>query len=625
MAFSAFARFGIVFALGIGALFVGVGLLKLLAPSSDPAASILEAMWWSWGRVADPGSGAQDTGTGVRAAEIVTTLSGVVLFALLLGFVSDSVQAKIADLRKGKSLVVEHDHTLILGFNDKAVSIIKELAEANESRGDSCIVILSERDKEEVVDSLLEHFGAPKLRTTRIVVRHGSAFSPHDLLNVRAQDARSIIVLSDDGSASQGDVRVVKTVLALTRGLGTRLRGHIAAELLDLEHKDVVTSIDTNHIEVVVARDFLGRLLVQTARQTGLAQVYSMLLSFDGDEFYLLPPPANMAGKSFGEIWSQVSQGIVVGYAPAARQTGQVHAVVLNPSDDTIVGPNDRIAILLEDDSVVISPKALPISITLPRGSLVRAEHAPEHIFVLGFHDQLPLMLSELDQYVAPSTRVTILSQLEREVAIRGLSRVIPSLANLTVTIVQGDPTAKSDLLPVCALGFDSAIVLADASIPHNADDTDARTLMSVILVRSLASRNPRIISEIRNPKTKELAAVADVTDFVVSDELVSGLLAQVSENRDLSGLWDDLCSAEGSEIYLKAGDKYIQHDEQVTFADLMGRARARGEIAIGYAQKALERDPSKAYGIVLNPRNKTEKFPFTTDDRLIVIAEDER
>ncbi len=623
MAWSAAGRFLLVFALGIGALVMGAVLLKLLAPSSDPAANAFEALWWSWGRVADPGSGAGDQGTGVRVAEIVTTLSGVLLFALLIGFVSDSVQEKIGDLRKGKSHVVEHDHSLILGFNARALHIITELAEANESRGDSCVVILSEQDKEHVIDELIGAFGKPKIRTTRIVVRAGSAFVPNDLLNVSAHLARSIVVLADDGE-SQGDVRVVKSVLALTRGLGTALRGHIVAELSDVDHRDVLTSLGSMQLEIVVAREFLARLLVQTARQTGLAQVYAMLLSFAGDEFYLVDVPAAFVGKTFDEAYLSVPQGIIVGTLSKARKEGQERRVHLNPAGNSILQAGDRFVILLEDDSIALAPRALRTTGALPKFSHHPIVLKQEHILILGFHNELGNMLLELDRYVADGSKVTIISSLDGGDIDRRLARFVNQLSHLHVETVEGDPTKKRDIELACATGFDSAIVLTDISEERSTDDTDARTLMSVLLVRSLAEGNPRIISEIRNPKTKELATVADVTDFVVSDELVSGLLAQVSENRELFELWEDLCSADGSEIYLKPASKYLAPNETVTFADLMARARTRNEVAIGYKLSKLERQADKAYGITLNPHDKESPLPVGVEDRVIVIAKDE-
>jgi voltage-gated potassium channel Kch len=566
----------------------------------------------------------------VRAAEIVTTLSGVVLFALLIGFVSNSVEEKMGELRKGRSLVVEDDHTVILGFGEKALRIIEELAEANESRSSTSVVILTSMEKEAVMDTILDRFGAAKLKTTRIVVRHGSSFSASDLENVGVSDARSVIVLSDDGEGdSGGDVRVVKTLLALMRGLAHPLRGHVVVEMTDFDHRDVALAIAGDKVETVIAQAFLARLLVQTARQTGLAQVYSDLLSFRGEEFYLLPVPAELVGKTFKDAWSSVSAGVVSGIAREKRMKGQRFDVQLAPADDLVLGNSDRLLILLPDDSTALNIRPMKIDATLPPRSSEPIVLKPERILLVGWQEDLGEMLLEFDQYVAAGSEATIVTTLPVDECERRLSDAVATLKSLKVRYLQGDPTAKRQLEPACAGGFDAAIVLADQSEARSSEDTDARTLMTLLLLRNFAQERDgmkatRLISEIRNPRTKGLAAVAQVGDFVVSEELVSSFLAQLSETREMADVWADLCDAEGHEIYLKPAWRYCAPGESVSFADVMGRARARGEVALGYKLKAEEGDASKGFGIVLNPPDKARKLTLEQEDRIIVIAETE-
>lgn len=88
LAWSPFARFLFVLIFGAFALGLGVTLLTLLAPDSEPAKDFLESLWWAWGRVADPGTGSGDTGRGMRTASVVTTFAGLCVFVLLIGFVA---------------------------------------------------------------------------------------------------------------------------------------------------------------------------------------------------------------------------------------------------------------------------------------------------------------------------------------------------------------------------------------------------------------------------------------------------------------------------------------------------------------------------------------------------------
>jgi len=59
-----------------------------------------------------------------------------------------------------------------------------------------------------------------------------------------------------------------------------------------------------------------------------------------------------------------------------------------------------------------------------------------------------------------------------------------------------------------------------------------------------------------------------------------------------------------------------------MTFATVVEAARRRGEVAIGYRQKAFIEDAERAYGVVLNPI-KSAAIWFEAGDRIVVLAED--
>src|SRR6185295_16228101 len=129
---------------------------------------------------------------------------------------------KIEDLRKGKSPVIDENHTLILGYGEKIFPILRELREANSNQSHASIVILSPSDKEEVENTVKERMG--DMLTTRVVVRQGSPYSPHELRKVGAGRARSIIVLAsdvhdddpaDDTAGGGADMGAIKVLLAL--------------------------------------------------------------------------------------------------------------------------------------------------------------------------------------------------------------------------------------------------------------------------------------------------------------------------------------------------------------------------------------------------------------------------
>ena len=97
-------------------------------------------------------------------------------------------------------------------------------------------------------------------------------------------------------------------------------------------------------------------------------------------------------------------------------------------------------------------------------------------------------------------------------------------------------------------------------------------------------------------------------------------MLAQVSENKALNAVFEDLFDPEGSEVYLKPASDYVALGRPVNFYTVVESARRQGEIALGYRLQGLSTDPSRAYGVVINP-DKSDLVTFGERDRVIVLA----
>lgn len=97
---------------------IGFGGLALYAVNTN---SFAEALWLSWTFVADSGNHADTEGIGPRIVSVSISSGGMLIFAMMLGLVSDAISEKVDSLRKGKSEVIERNHILILGWSDKLV------------------------------------------------------------------------------------------------------------------------------------------------------------------------------------------------------------------------------------------------------------------------------------------------------------------------------------------------------------------------------------------------------------------------------------------------------------------------------------------------------------------------
>lgn len=100
-------------------LLICLGGLALFGVTDD---SLVDSLWLSWTYIADSGNHADSEGIGPKLVSVSISFGGMLIFAMMLGLVSDAISEKFDSLRKGRSEVVERNHTLILGWSDKLVS-----------------------------------------------------------------------------------------------------------------------------------------------------------------------------------------------------------------------------------------------------------------------------------------------------------------------------------------------------------------------------------------------------------------------------------------------------------------------------------------------------------------------
>ena len=124
-------------------------LVRLVANFFFPdttLSSLYEIPWRVYVAVME-GSAAETDGDSnwlAKLTSIMGVLVGLILFSSMVAFITSVFEAKLDELRRGRSIVLEKDHTLILGFGDRILEVIRELIEANDSEPDAAIVILSE-------------------------------------------------------------------------------------------------------------------------------------------------------------------------------------------------------------------------------------------------------------------------------------------------------------------------------------------------------------------------------------------------------------------------------------------------------------------------------------------------
>ncbi len=575
--------------------------------------------WAELMRTLDSGTMGGDTGSWpFLFAMLATTLSGVFIVSTLIGILTTGLEGRLENLRKGRSFVAEEHHTIILGWSPQIFTLISELVLANANQPHPCIAILAEKDAGEMQDEVAAKVG--NTGRTRLVYRTGAPIDIADLKIVNPDAARSIVILAPEDDDNP-DAYVIKTMLALTsHSQRTSKRYHIVSFIRDMKNLEVARMVGRDEVELVAASDLIARITAQTCRQSGLSVAYTELLDFGGDEIYFKEEPS-LAGKTFAEALMAYEDSAVIGLHCKAGH------IQLNPPMQTPIAKGDKLIVIsADDDTIRLSGLT---NIALETNAICEATPhpaVPERTLILGWNERAAAIITELDHYVGAGSSVQVVAISADDVQ-HALTQNANGQAyiNLSVNCQPGDVTDRRILDALAIPSYNHVIVLSEQTASaSNAQQVDARTLITLLHLRDLADKQGHafsIVSEMLDIRNRELAQVTRADDFVVSDKLISLILAQISENKQLASVFQDLFDPDGSELYFKPASDYIQPGKPVNFYTVVEAARRRGEVAIGYRVQAQAYQSEQAFGVKLNPR-KSQPVTFAKEDRVIVLAE---
>ncbi|MSW94729.1 MAG: potassium transporter TrkA, partial [Actinobacteria bacterium] len=397
-------RFDNALSKGIWAVLAWLGLLAVLfivlisiiitaigiGPNDEPT-NFFEAIWLTISRSLDAGTFTGDQGNQFRLTSLFVTLVGIFLAATIIGLISAGIDSQIESLRRGKSLVAETGHSLIIGRSEELIAIISELIEANLSERGKAIAILTPDDPIEVNDDIRSVI--TDFKTSRVVVRSGKATRINDLAQLNPASARSIIVLRGEG---ESDAHVVKIVLAIAQALPSGSQTPIVAQIEDTDTALALREAIELNVLTVTPREVIARISAQVSRASGLGVIYQELLDFEGDEIYFTPVTENYLGKTFGDLLLASSTATIIGMKTASGE------ILLNAEAARVLVPGDSAIGIAEDDSTFALDLPVIVRNSDTARTLQPTEKKLERTLIVGWSDLTPLIAEEIDTHVAP-------------------------------------------------------------------------------------------------------------------------------------------------------------------------------------------------------------------------------
>jgi len=587
-----------------------------------------------------------------RAIRFFAAFAGMFAFSLIVGFIKSALKGRLKDIKLGKGRVFEQGFSMIIGWNDRILPLVDQLTLANESSGGGVIVVMAPRKKPDMDGFFVDNI--EDWRGSKIVTRKGDPINPGNLMKASAPYARSIVVLSMGDDPDEADAQACRCTLALTGGMPF-LRGHVVTELRDVDNAPVVRMGCPNDwtdaqrkqkVLPLVGSSLIGRLMIQCSVEAGLATCFSHILAFAGNEFYFSDGKEWMPqfyGTRFADACFQFDDAILIGIKLACpREDGAI--IALNPPGTDPIEEGDSLLFIAEDDDTYHPDMLRLTNCGLPP-DVEEPAKPPTKTLLIGWRRDMQEMLFELDKWVEEGSVLVCMSDAPSvETRLEELEEggCIPAedLSRVKVEFVQTNPIFRRELLKHDISSYDSILVLTESRPGTEGLSSDSRSMITMLLCRDIQSEESKtkgavtfgnkkpsheavVIAEILDPRTSELIKLAKADDHIVSNEMISMALGQMSEQAALGPLIDDLFSEEGNEMHIKDAMLFAFENESLSFFGIMNRARQRCEVAIGYQKIADLQSGAPEKGLVINPPNKMATQKWEPGDKIIVISED--
>ena len=587
------------------------------------------------------GSAAETDGDSNWAAKLTSILAvmvGLILFSSMVAFITSVFEAKLDELRRGRSLVLEEDHTLILGFGDRILEVIRELIEANESEPDASIVILAENDKEEMDNLIRDNIS--DFATTRVITRSGVVTNINNLKKVMAENAKSIIIMNSAASwkpekeKNLADALVLKSIMSIIAVCEGDTHPPIVSEIHSDRDRDLAENISSGTVKALNEVSVLSRMIAQLAlSRNGLSVVYGDMVGFDGNEFYFYQPDEGWGGElTFGDSLNRFKSSTPMGIHNSKGE------IILNPPKETPLSDDDELIVFAEDDSTIFyfnepvfepTLKDIPSTIVQPRS---------HRVALLNWTTKTAIILEKLCSYLPDGSELCtyVSTKLpEMDVCKASLNEVYPGINIIMQEMDLNDLGRLNEMEPQ---NFDSILILSPGG--NTIEEMDANVISMLIRIRQiLISKNqiqnnkdtgvklPKLITEVMDSENIDIILNSGVKDFMVSNQFVSQIMAQVSEEPMALDVYDDLFQSEGSELYIKPASYYFDFNDNesitIPYGECVQAARLRNEVILGVQIHTDQNNKENMFGIALIP-NKDDVFTLSARDGLISLAEDE-
>jgi len=467
---------------------------------------VIEALWSSgitW--MLEPGFYDPSMDVPIRVISIIVIITSMITFSGgIIGYVASLFSSIIENSKQGKGKLFVYDHILILNWNTKALELI---ADYRYDDATTNVVILSNCDKNEVEEAVKRKlYDVDNQRNNKkinVIIREGDVFSKSDLMDVCIEMARTIIILSDEEGveAIEGkhvDIQVIKTLM-LVANLNIKPVQTIIVEVKQEKTVEIIKDkIELNlgfknQIFPILPDELMGRLIAQTILMPDLNKVYEELFSFEGAEFYTME-------ETNGDQYAQTHNRAI----PIYNLKGQLYLMAACESD-----------LYAEREEPLMHYKKLTMN--------TETRYQDRTIVIFGKNNKLRFILDSIRLF-------------ERE-----------NNTKVDVVLVESNEADVIEKRIKTISKIDTILILSTDYLEPRKFDSDV--LVTLLMIQEIAkTHQAEIVIELLNPRHFDIAQSYNIRNTIISNKYVSRLITQISKNRYLYALYEDLLTYDPEE-----------------------------------------------------------------------------
>lgn len=454
-------------------------------------------------------------------AGVVVVIEMVIFMGTIIAMTTNILRDYLVKRGGAKGKLILMDHVLILNWNSKVAEILVDLMHKEDS---ITVLVLSNKDREYVQSHIQSAIREDiKKNKLDLIVRKGDPYSRSELEDVCIFDAKSVVVMSEEGidntmtnNYTQTDINALKLLL-LVGSFKLRDKCNIVVEVEEyhsvgmlegLTHS--VESLKNRFISAVSFNRKLGHILAQTIFHPRLASVYMDLFSFKGEEFY----PTDIC--DIDEYLSKFTEGIpIVNYS--------------------------KLYVLTSASKKLNTLRSKPY---FTDRRLKQAKIKPQH---------------KINLYIFGDSK-------KRDYLIENLNRVIDD--NFSMKI---HDDYSCDLIIKSKKNEENIVlILSDDKVRE--ENYDANVFCTLIDInKHCKDDNISLITEILDPRNVNSIKDFKVKNAIISNQLISFIIAQMLNNAGSKEFFDNLLlldneEEEGFDLVIESVEDILDMKQDLTF-----------------------------------------------------------